>query len=221
MDSYRKTAIIVGVLFIIATVTSLISGTLVESVIEGTEDLANVTANENEMIIAAILLIALAISVVLIPAFLFPILKKQDEGMALGYFGLRIIEALTPIVDAICILLLITLSQEYVSAGSPASSHYLTSGALLISTREWAFLLNPIVFSLGALVLYYLLYHSKLIPRWLSVWGLLAALLVLIAGLGGMFGNFLIVLAFPILVQEMVMAVWFIVKGFNLQNIKG
>ncbi len=215
MKTHRKTAIVVGVLFIIATVLSLISSTLIGSVIDTPNYLTNVSANGNQMILGALLELAAAISVVLIPAMMFPILKQHNEGMALGYFGFRIIEAITLIVGAISSLLLITLSQKYVNAGAPAASYFQTSGALLLAARNWAFPLNPIVFGPGALMFYYVLYQSKLIPRWLSAWGLIGATMVFVLGLLGMFGNILIFLAIPIGVQEMVMAVWMIVKGFN------
>ena len=215
MNPKRKTAIIVGVLFIIATVFSLIGTSLIGSVIGAPDYLVNVSANKNQVILGVLFLLACAASVILIPAMMFPILKQHNEGIALGYFGLRIIEAMTFIVDAVSLLLLISLSQEYVKAGVPAASYFQTSGALLLAAHNWAFPLNPIVFGLGALMFYYLLYQSKLIPRWLSVWGLIGAPLVLALGLLGMFGDILVYLALPIAVQEMVLAVWLIVKGFN------
>ena len=215
MNSDKKTARIVGVLFIIATVSSVVSGTLIQSVIESPDDLANVAANKNPIMIGVLLLIALAASVVLIPSLMFPILRKHNEKGALGYFGLRVIEAFTPIIDAICSLLLVTLSYEYVKAQTPNASYFRTLATLLLFARDWAFLLNPIIFGMGALLFYALLYQSKLIPRWLSAWGFIGAGLVVAAGVMGMFANFQIILALPIAVQEMVMAIWLMVKGFN------
>ncbi len=161
-------------------------------------------------------------AVVGIAVMLFPILKKHSESIALGYVGFRIIEAVIIIVGAISLLLLLTLSQEFVIAGAPDASYFQTLGTLLLAARDWVFLLGPgIVFSLGALMFYYLLYQSKLIPRFLSVWGLIGAPLLLAdAGLLGMFGHspfstISIFLNLPIAVNEMVLAVWLIVKGFN------
>jgi len=215
MNSNRKTAIVVGVLFIAATVLSLISTSLTGSVIGAPDYLVNVSANANQVIVGVLLLLAAALSVVLIPAMMFPILRQHNEGIALGYLGFRVIEAVTLAVDAISLLLLISLSREYVRAGVTAASYFQTSGALLLAAHDWAFPLNPIVFGLGALMFYYLLYQSKLIPRWLSVWGLIGAPLVLLLGLLGMFGDIVIYLALPIAVQEMVLAIWLIAKGFN------
>ena len=215
MKTYRKTAIVVGVLFIAATVLSLISSSLLGSIVGTPNYLMNVSANGNQMIIGALIELAAAISVVLIPAAMFPVLKQHSEGMALGYFGFRIIEAITLIIDAISSLLLLTLSQQYVNAGTPAVSSFQTSGALLLAARNWAFPLNPIVFGPGALMLYSVMYRANLVPRWLSAWGLIGATMVFVLGLLGMFGNIVILLAIPIGMQEMVMALWLIVKGFN------
>ena len=112
-------------------------------------------------------------------------------------------------------LLLIVLSHEYAKAGTPDTNYYQTLGTLLMEASN---LINPIleiVFSLGALMIYYLFYQSKLIPRWLSGWGFIGAILVLAVGLLDMFGVDLEVLWAPLALQEMVMAVWLIVKGFN------
>jgi hypothetical protein len=119
------------------------------------------------------------------------------------------------IFGAVSALLLVTLGQDYVRAGGPASSEYQTLGAVLLGARGWAFPLNPLVFGLGALLLYALLYHADLIPRWLSAWGLLGADMVFVVGVFGMYGSLVLSLAIPIGLQEMVMALWLLVRGFN------
>jgi len=219
MKTNRKSAIVVGVLFICATVLSLLSSTLLGSAVTGAPDvsllgsltgapdyLAHVAANGNQMILGALLELAAAVAVVLIPAAMFPILKPHNEGMALGYFGFRILEAITLFVGALSALLLLTLSQEYIAAAAPAASSFQTSGAVLLGARDWVFPLNPIVFGPGALVLYSVLYQSRLIPRWLSAWGLIGAATIVVFGLLDIFGTSLLYLAIPIGVQEMVMA---------------
>jgi len=217
MDLYRKTAIIVGVLFIAATVTSVIGGLLVESIIDSPDDLVNVSENENQVILGVLLELTWAASAVAITVLMFPILKKQNEGLALGYVGARIFEGVIAVVGAISGLLLITLSQEFVIAGAPDATYFQAFGTLLLGARDLAWWIGPmIVFALSALIFNYLLYHSKLIPRWLSVWGFIGATLLLAEGLLGMFDlTISTFLAAPIAVQEMVLAVWLIVKGFN------
>jgi hypothetical protein len=107
------------------------------------------------------------------------------------------------------------LSKEYVKAGALDAAYFKTSGTVLIEGHASIIAIQEIVFSLGALMFYYLLYNSKLIPRWLSGWGFLAAILYLVAGIYNLFGPEPVILLLPMLPQEMIMAVWLIVKGFN------
>jgi hypothetical protein len=205
-----------GVLFITATVVGVLAGSLIDSVMDAPDYLVNVAANENQVIIGVLGLLTAAVAIFSIPVMMFPILKKHNEALALEYVGFRIFEAIIFLVDMISSLILITLGQEYVKAGAPDSSYFQALGTVLLAARDWTFVLTPIVFGLGALVFYYLLYQSKLIPRWLSGWGLIGAILVLAFSLLGMFGNSsLIFLALPIAVQKMILAVWLMVKGFN------
>jgi len=109
----------------------------------------------------------------------------------------------------------LTLSREFVNAVAPVASYFQTSGALLRALYDWSSVPENFPYGLGALIFNYLLYKSKLLPRFLSVWGLIGATLMLAMGLLRMFGHPLIFLALPILLNEMVLAVWLIVKGFN------
>ena len=215
MNKTKRTATIVGILFILATVLSLASSSLTDPLTGATNYLAIIAAKQNQIIVGALLLLGAALSIVLIPAAIFPVLKPKNESIAVGYLGIRIVEAVTLVVDTIVLLLLVTLSQQYVAAQASAASYFQTLGAMLLGTHNWIFPLNPIVFGIGGLMLYYLLFRSKVIPRWLSGWGFIGAVLILMAGLLGMFSSFLVVLAVPIAVQEMAMAVWLIIKGFN------
>ena len=222
MDSYRKIAIIVGVLFIIATVAPIISGVFLGSIsdIVGGFDpdyLTTVSANENQVIIGAFFYVIMAVAVASIAIVIYPILKKYNETLALGYIGARIVEGVFFIVNIITILTLFTLSQEFVKAGAPDASYFQTLGTLLLAAGDWAYLFGfGLAFILSALILNFVLYKSKLIPRWLSVWGLIGAVLVWVYYLLQPFSiNLVEILFIPIAVQEMVFAVWLIVKGFN------
>jgi hypothetical protein len=154
---------------------------------------------------------------------LYPILKRYNESLALGAVGFRIIEGVFYIVGAICLLSLFALGQQFVSAGGQDASYFQTLGDLLLTTRDSAgFVFGVFAFCLGALMYYFVFYRSNLIPRWLSVWGIIAIVLLLSAVLSTVFdgepfsisGN-LVLLAAPIAVQEIVLAVWLIIKGFN------
>ena len=220
MNTYRKTAIIVGVLFITATVASSLYYVILDPILNAPDYLIKVSENANRVIIGVLLYLIDCAAVVVIPIMLFPIFKKHNEALALGYVGSRIIESVTLIVGHISLLSLLTLSQEYVQAAVPDASRFQALGALLLSVHDWTHLLGvEIVFALTALILNYLLYKSKLIPRFISIWGLIGAILLLGEGLLGMFGfsptSTISIFSLPIAVQEMVFAVWLIVKGFN------
>ncbi|MCJ7534260.1 MAG: DUF4386 domain-containing protein, partial [Anaerolineales bacterium] len=178
MDSNRKTAIIVGVLFITALVSSMLSGYFSGS-IDDPEYLTAVSANEIKVLLGVLFQLILTASVVAIPIMMFPILKKYNERLALGYVVARIFEGFFDIVIAMSVLLLLTLSREFVKAGAPVASYFQTSRALLFAVQDWSSVVENFPYCLGALIFYYLLYRSKLIPRWLSVWGFLGAALFL------------------------------------------
>jgi hypothetical protein len=216
MDSYRRTAVIVGVLFIVATVTAILSIVSLGSTLDDdTEYLTDVSANENRVIVSVIFWLILAVSVIGIGVVMYPILKKYVESLALAYVGFRLVEGILIVVASISLLSLLTLSQEYVG-GSLDASYYQASGTSLLALQDWSFVIGTMIFlGLGGLPLYYLLYQSRLVPRWLSAWGIIGAASVLLYGLLWLFGISADVLAAPIGVQEMVFAVWLIVKGFD------
>ena len=220
MDLYRKTAIIVGVLFIVATVTAILSIVFLGSTLETPLNFDTVSSNANQVIIAVIFWLILAVSVTGIGVMMYPILKKHNEGLALGYVGLRLIESICIIIASISLLSVLTLSQECL-AGTFDATYYQSIGSLLLTLQNWSFEIGTLIFlGLGGLFLNYSLYELKLVPRLLSVWGLIGAACVLLYGLLGLFGlttdsMILNLLAAPIAVQEMVFAVWLIVKGFN------
>jgi len=214
MDSTRKTAIIVGVLFITALVSSMLSGVFSGS-INDPDYLTAVSANENQVLVGVLFQLSLTASVVAIPIMMFPILKKQNESLALGYVGARIFEGFFDAVIAISLVLILTLSRKFVEAGAPDASYFQTSGALLLAVKDWSSVPENFPYGLGALILNYMFYQSKLIPRWLSGWGLVGGTLMLAMGLLRMFGYSVTFLALPILLNEMVLAVWLLAKGFN------
>ena len=220
MNTYRNNAMIAGILWIIGTVAGVISLPFL-GIVDKPDYLTKIAANENQVIIGALLLLIMAFACAGIAIWLYPVLKKQNQALALGSVGFRIIENVLGIVSAICLLSLVPLSQEYVKAGASNASYFQTLGTLLLGARGSISNIHLIPFCIGALMYYYVFYQSKLIPRWLSGWGLLAiimnlasALLVLFDLIGD-FSTAQVVLSIPIGVQEMVIAVWLIVKGFN------
>lgn len=222
MNTYRKTAIIVGVLYIIGTVTGVLSVVFTKSVLDAQDYLAKIAANGNQIITGALFVLVMGLALAMVPVVIFPILKKHNEVLALGYVVFRGgLETVTYIAVVISFLLLVSLSQATVQSGASDAANFPALGALLLKAHEISATTTEIIFPLGALMFYFALYQAKLIPRWISGWGLIAVILHLTSGLLHMFGligqmsTIQTVLALPIALQEMVMAVWLIVKGFN------
>ncbi|HRQ36878.1 MAG TPA: DUF4386 domain-containing protein [Chloroflexota bacterium] len=223
MNPTRKTSIMVGILYIIGTVAGVLSVLFTNSILQTPDYLAAISANGNRLIVGALLVLTMGLALAMIPVLMFPITRKHDEALALGYVVFRgALETVTYMAIAVGWLLLLPLSQEYVQAGAANVSTFQALGALIMEEVEISAAITAVIFPLGALMFYALLYQSKLIPRWLSVWGLIAVILhFLSTGLAGMFGlldstsPIQVAMNLPIFLQEMVMAVWLIVKGFN------
>jgi len=209
-----------GILFITATVASLVSTALLNPILGKSAYLSAVAANQDQVIAGALCSVIAALASASIAVCLYPVLRKHHQGLALGAVGLRLMEATLYLVGVISVLTLLTLSQQFVAAGAPASSFFPTLGSLLLQARDGANLTAILAFYLGASLYYSIFYRSGLIPRWLSGWGLagvtlgmLAAMLVMFRVTGSL-STTQVVLNLPIAVQEMVLAVWLIVVGF-------
>ena len=221
MNTYKKTAISVGVLFIIASVLGVLGRSFSQPILDAPDYLIKISANENQVIIGGLLSLLAAFASAGIAIGLYPVLKKHHEALALGSVGLRVMEGMLYIIGVVGLLSILTLSQEYVKAGASNASLYQVSGTLLQTVKTWAGQLSVLAFTTGAMMYYYVFYQSKLVPRWLSGWGFLGAALSLASAVLAIFGLLIplstvfILFNLVILVQEMVLAVWLIVKGFN------
>ncbi len=218
----RRIAVVAGVMFIIATVGALASSALLTPILSAPDYLTRISANEDQVLWGVFFQFIGGAACPAIAIALYPVLKRHDEGLALGSVGFRLIEGTLYVVLVVVLLLLVTLGQETAKAGAAASSAFQVPGALLLAARDW---LGPVAavltFGLGAFMYYVVLYRSRLIPRWLSGWGIIGITLVMVSGLLVLFGRAgpmsttQVILALPIAVQEMVLAVWLIARGFN------
>ncbi len=223
MDTNRRTARIVGALFIAATTAALLGDVAAGSIVGAQNYLVRIAANTNLVVLGALLKFVAAALSAGIAIALYPVLRRHSEALALGSVGFRLVEAVFYVVAALGMLSLVSLSQEYASAAPQAASSFQVLGTLISAIRNWAgFVFGAIAFCLGGAMYYYVMYRSRLVPRWLSVWGLAGMALLLSMALLLAFGERMsgpsgmqLLLAFPIFLQEMVLAVWLIVKGFN------
>ncbi|MEX0289374.1 MAG: DUF4386 domain-containing protein [Flavobacteriaceae bacterium] len=158
-----------------------------------------------------------AISVTFIAILLFPILKNKSENLGLGYVGMRIMEGILFAVYVALLLSVLFISKDYSGNNVQDAANFEPIGQSLLISAEWTFDIGlGIFFTISALILNYLLFRFALVPKWLSVWGFLGALITMNIVLLKFYDiEVTEVLDFVIGIQEMVFAVWLIVKGFK------
>ena len=225
MSSDRKSAIWVGVLYIAATVFPVAALAPWGALIDGDGILVNAATHKNQLITVALLNLVMVIAVAGVAFMIYPVLRRVADtgvrqGLAAWYVGTRITESGAFLVGVLATLAFLPLSQDYAAAGAPEQSYFQTSSTVLESTTDLAYALGQSVFAIGAAMLYYLLLRSRLVPWWLSLWGLVAAPLFLVASLSLLWtqdpnSTISSVLYAPMALQEMVLALWLILKGFN------
>src|SRR5574341_209384 len=209
MNSDKKTARIAGILFILGF-TGVVTAALTVPILNAPDYLVRISANEKRVIMGAFFQFIMAAACAGIGISLYPVLKRYNEGLALGAAGFRIIEAVFHIVGAVSLLLLVTLSQEFVKAQAPDSSYFQTAGVLLQAGSTWVNNVAAVLaWCIGAMMYYYIFYQTRLIPRWLSGWGLIGITLTIIGSMLVMFRfipTIQIVFFAPIALQEIVFA---------------
>jgi hypothetical protein len=177
MNTHRKTAIIVGVLILVAF--SLLGGD-----------------NPEAKALGMFLEVISGLAVIAIAVLMYPLLKPYNKTVSLWYLVFRGIEGGLMIVAGIL---------------------FLSHNPLLLEIRDGIYVSHGYIFAVAALLFYYLLYISNLIPRWISVWGVIAAVLLILVNLLEIMGIIpgLMILYLPIILNEVVLAIWLMVKGFN------
>ena len=219
MDSSRKAALSAGVLFISATAASIAGAALYGPIANDPDRLTQVGANGDLLAAGALLQLAAAGASVGIAIALYPVLRRWGRGMALGSVVFRTIEAAMYTVGAVSLLSLLPLGQRLASTSGAERASFAAIGDALMGVRDAAGVAGVLAFVVGALLYYWLLYRSNLVPRWLSGWGIAALLPMTAACLLAVFEQHpvtsYVILALPIAIQEIVFALWLIARGFS------
>lgn len=220
--SYRGNAIAVGVLFFACSVASILAAIPLGSALEAADYLSQLTGRDTSVVLTALLEVIWAATGAGIAIGLFPVLRSYGRALALGSVAARVVEGVFVLMGTLALLTLLTVSQDSVTAGAAGEPKVQPVGDALLAVRDWAHgFLALLAFCIGAFLYYVVLYRSRLIPRWLSGWGLvgvpLMAVSTVMAGLAQDFGFTTLntVLNIPIGLQEMVLAFWLLIKGFN------
>ncbi len=221
MSPHRGNAITAGVLLIACTALSILSVAPLGNLLDTPVDLAGLAGQDNRVVVAALIEFAAAAAGVGIAVALYPVLRPHNPALALGSVAARLASGILALAGTLGLLGLLALGQEALTTSPDGSTTAATS--LLLAVRTWAPLfLAALAFQLGAAMYYWLMYQGRLVPRWLSGWGLAAIALAMVAslhtalttqdfGLAGLETA----LNIPILLQEMVLAGWLIAKGFT------
>ena len=227
LKTYRMNSMMAGVLYLLGTVfgitSTIVGGEVISSVVqtkplEGIVLLDLVASDSTRLLGGSFFILLMGISLVAMTAFLYPIFKKDSEELAMGMLLFRgVMEGVWYFATTISILALIALGDEYVATG--ADSTVLQSmGNVVYKFTDLLGPIGAILFLIGATCLYISFYRTQLIPRWLSVWGLIGVVPYMAYALLHLFGldsGYGIYLQMLLAVQEMAMALWLIIKGFN------
>ncbi|MGO4544167.1 DUF4386 domain-containing protein [Paenibacillus sp. 2TAB23] len=228
MDFSTKAASrIAGVLFIIATVAAILGALLYNPILNDSEYLTQGSAHANQVVLGALMELILVVSAVGTATVMFPFLINYNKTIAIWHVCFRFMEAVVITVGIISVLSLLSLSQDYIAAGAPDIGSYQVSGTLLLAVHEWTFMLGPNFFlGINTMMYSYIFYKSKLVPRSISLLGMIGSVLIFLVALLEMFGvvDQLSVwggiLALPVFAYEMVLAFWLITRGFNVSAIR-
>jgi hypothetical protein len=218
MPSDNNASRVLGVAFLLQAVTSLVSGAILLKplLVPGniTESMTNIA--NNALLVRASIFgdVITAIGIVFLGAILFVTLRKQNENIALVALGLYILEAALLAASRIATFSLLRISQEYVTTGQPADLQ--TIGTVAFETMDFGYTLHLLPACLGAILFYYLIYKSGIVPRALALWGLITMPLVLIGTLlviAGYEVPFFIYL--PYAPFEFAIGVWILIRGIR------
>jgi MFS family permease len=221
MDSTRRTATMVGALFLTAMGASVLGGSMVDSVLDSSDSLAAVDGSSTKVIVGVLLELANCAAVVGIAVLLFPILRRHSQAMAFAYVSFRVIEAALLAVAAVIPLALVELGQTYPAAADSVGG----LGTALQVVREQLFGLGFVTFfCLGAFLLYSMLFATRLTPRFIAVWGLVGVVAVFAWNVLETFGGgegtgATVILALPIITNEIFLGTWLIARGFNKEPV--
>jgi hypothetical protein len=222
LREHRAAATTAGILYIVGTVAGILSKVVAYYPVHNADDpLAYATRHSSAVATGALLILVMGLSLAFVPVVLFPVLRRVNEVLATGYLIIRgAVETAAYVILAIAYLLLVPVGETMSAGPGTASPAGVRLGNLVIDS-EGASAMLSFVFCLGATLFYVALYRSRIVPRWISVWGLAAIPPYVTAALLAMYGvieaasSGQMLMFMPLAVQEMVLAVWMIARGFR------
>jgi hypothetical protein len=225
--SQRRAELVIAALFLLTAATSIPAAFVLDPMLTVSNYLAGIFPNKAALVLDALLWSFNNIGVVFIAVFALPLLRTLDETLAVGYLACRIIEGTIMMVGIVATLLLIPLSQEFLAAGAPQHSWFLTLGDVLKQARSLGLTgLSLPMLGLGGVLFTWLLLRYRLVPRWISVVGLIGYGVLIPGSIAGLFGLIDVspggnvpFLALPVAVFEIILLpFWLVIRGFTMPH---
>lgn len=222
LETYRTTARVVGALFITATAAGLLAVAVAPPGGDADGGLVAIAGKADSAATAALLELVMGMAIAAIAIVAYPVLRLASGRAAIGYVASRTAEGVLSVLSAVAGLTLLSIGRELVAAGGSDGS-LQALGVAVQAARDWVNLaLLPVVFAVSALLFNGALYGARLVPRWLSGWGLLAVIPYVAWGLLALYSQEeLAVLAAPLGLQEIALALWLMVRGFHIAGLEG
>lgn len=232
MKTYRFNSLMAGLLYLMGTIfgiaSAIFGGELMASLVQGDSLIGSnlldlVVADSSKLILGSLFVLLMGISLVAMTIFLYPIFKKDSEELALGMLLFRgAMEGTWYFVTTASFLALVAMGSVYALDG--ANLIVLSAvGKVVYNFQDLLGTIGTMMFLIGATFLYISFYRTRLIPRWMSIWGLIGVIPYLAYALLHLFGidnGIGLYLQMPLAIQEMIMALWLIIKGFNQLELK-
>jgi hypothetical protein len=223
MDSTRRTSFITGVLFIITFVTSIPAALVLYTPVLDDANYILGAGADSGVALGAFLEVLLIVANVGTAVVLFPILKRQNEPLALGFVTARVMESTFIAIGIVSVLSILTLRQDVAGAAGADAGSLVTVGKSLAAVHDWTFLLGPgFIVGIGnGLILGYLMYRSGLVPRWMARLGLIAGPILCAGSIAVLFGVIEPASALksltvaPEFIWELSLGIYLMVKGFK------
>ncbi|MBO0702995.1 MAG: DUF4386 domain-containing protein [Candidatus Dormibacteraeota bacterium] len=216
----RTIAVVVGALFWISNLATLIGGVITGTIPDAAGALTGFYPHAGSVVAGTLIDHVNDVAIVGYAVALYPVLRRFGQGAALGYAAFKVVEGVLLLVSAAMLLSLIPLSQSYLGGSAGGASALRAVAAVTLSQQFWTARLATLAYLVATPILNVLLYRSRLVPRFIPVWGLVA-LVMLAAGIALGVGNPTSglqpgqLLVVPIILWELLFATWLIVRGFN------
>lgn len=221
LSEQKKLAQIVDLLFIVGTLSGILSLVFAGDLFSNSTTFTSIQLNSNRITTGVLFVLIMTFSLSMVPVTLYPLLKKTNPRLALASVVFRgTLEAVTYILSALCWLMLVWIVNSEISNGLDTPIAFLYTKELLGILNTLCNTMVSIVFSIGTFFMYYCFYKNRLLPSWLSYWGIIGSVLYLMYPILFLYKFDFQLLMLPLAIQEMVMGVWLITKGFNKISIE-